>query len=269
MVNVFVGFIIGIVAAYAGLKYQDRLPLPIRRRLARLVVAQDCDDNALPSAALEDIADDPDLAKVINAEPEVPLSSVPETLTASEQERIADAPDGEAALMVARRYIPDEGLAEAVTCLVRWRTRRGNDELQYQNSFRAHARRNGYADRLEEKRRIPWGGGGGNRTAIPDFILDGRVLVELKADLFASGDTDRALGQMLRYLLAWKDKGPAVLAVCGEAPPEIRFLVRVHVRTWRKQLNLPIIVFFKQDANEVSDEASMLPAQSSTLERGD
>jgi hypothetical protein len=204
---------------------------------------------------------DADLAAVIESEPAVPVESVPEEVTRSNQNDIQDAPTHAAAVEVAKRFIQDADVAEAVATLSRWRTRRNNSENQYQNSFRNHARNCGYTkDDIEEKPRITWGGGGGTRIAIPDLILRNRVLVELKADLMASGEVDRAMGQMLRYLLAWKNKGPALLVVCGDVSPEIRFLVHMYITTWRQTVNLPVTVLFKQFPVEVIDDMPLEPA---------
>lgn len=204
----------------------------------------------------------------LEAVPAVAVEEVPEEVTKPAQEAIESASSEAEAVEAAKRFIRDPSVAKAVAVLVRWRTRKNNSEQAYQNSFRTFASRNGYGGAVAEKPRIPWGGGGGSRVAVPDLVLDDRVLVELKADLEGSGETDRAMGQMLRYLLAWKSRGPAVLAVCGRVSPELRFLVRIYVDTWRKQLNLPVTVFFKQDEQALEGEAVDMPTEAPRLESG-
>jgi hypothetical protein len=212
---------------------------------------------------------DPGLAGVIAAPAAVPVAAVPEEITIEVQRAIAAAPTPELALAAAKRFVRDADLAIAISTLVQWRTRRRNPESVYQNSFRTTLRRN--VQDYAEKPRIPWGGQtGGERIAVPDFIVNQRVLVELKAGLTSSGDSDRALGQMLRYLLAWKERGPAILAICGETSPEIKFLIRMYIRTWREHLNLPVGVYFKQGDDEgAPDEFAEVPEQQPLLSPGD
>ncbi|HEY3357165.1 MAG TPA: hypothetical protein VGQ83_28200 [Polyangia bacterium] len=219
-------------------------------------------EQQLSPEALQDIkVADPDLAKVIETKPAVPVDSLPEEITRDVQKEIEAAPTPEAAVEVAKRFIRDADVAEVVANLILWPTRTTNDESQYQASFKRFIKKRGYAGQLKEWPRIPWGGGGATRVAIPDFVLRKRVLVELKADLTASGETDRAMGQMLRYLLAFKDKGPAVLAICGTVTPEFRLLVHMYINTWRRVVNLPVTVYFKQGSSELKEEEFEMPAE--------
>ena len=223
----------------------------------------------LPNGIVDDVRKtDPGLAQAIETPPAVPVDTVPDELPRDRQEAIERAQTHEEAETEARRFIRNPDVARAIATLVRWKPRPNRSESQYQNSFRLFASKNGYGGVILEQERIPWGGGGGSRIAVPDFILDNRLLLEFKADLEASGDTDRAMGQMLRYLLAWKSRGPAILAVCGKISPELRFLVRVYVQTWRKQLNLPVTVFFKRDDEALQrDECLEMPTDEPKLER--
>lgn len=200
------------------------------------------------SIDIEDIKEDPELVEVIESQPAVSVESVPEEVSKAVQDEIQSAPTVAAAVEIASKFIRDPDVAKIVVEVTRWRPRRCNSETQYQNSFLRHLRKIGYLEgEIAEKQRITWGGDhGARRTAIPDLILGKRVLVELKADLTASGETDRAMGQMLRYLLAWKGKGPSILVVCGDISPEIRFLVRMYTTTWRKTVNLPVTVLFRR-----------------------
>lgn len=219
-----------------------------------------------PPIDIDDIKTaDPGLAKVIESQPAVPVESVPEEVPKTVQDEIQSAPTPTAAIEVASRFIHDSDVAKVVVAVTRWRPRRSSSEIQYQNSFLRHARKIGYPEEgIVEKPRLTWGGDhGGRRTAIPDLILGNRVLVELKADLTASGETDRAMGQMLRYLLAWKGQGPSILVVCGDVSPEIRFLVRMYINTWRRTVNLPVTVLFRKFPAGVEDE---MPTEGPLLE---
>ena len=209
------------------------------------------------SINIEDIKTaDPELANIIQSQPAVPVESIPDEITRATQTEIQNAPTAEAAIAVASKFIRDLDVAKVVVDVTRWDPRRCRSEIQYQNSFLRHVRKSGYRDQeIQEKLRISWGGDhGGNRTAIPDLILRNRVLVELKADLTASGETDRAMGQMLRYLLAWKGKGPSILLICGDVSPELRFLIRLYISTWRKTVRLPVTVLFRKFPTDMGDE---------------
>lgn len=48
-----------------------------------------------------------------------------------------------------------------------------------------------------------------------------------------------------------------MLAVCGKVSPEIRWLIITYTNTWRKQLNFPVMAFFKQDNSGVEQEPEM------------
>lgn len=268
--GVVVGLAGGLLAVVSVLRSR-RAALSRLRDTVLSIMGVPAAEVSLAKDIVQDVREnDPGLASVIEAAPAVPVASVPEEVPLTDQDAIRLAATDEAALNVAKRFIRDPGVAKAFTTLVRWKTRAGNDEDTFQRSFRNHANRSGYSGALAEKQRIPWGGGGGSRVAIPDFLLDDRVLVEIKAGLEASGETDRAMGQMLRYLLAWKGKGPAILAVCGRITPELRFLVRLYVRTWRRQLNLPVTVYFKFDDDASrSDEHLEMPTEAPRLESGE
>lgn len=216
-------------------------------------------EGSLSVPGMEDIKQtDPELAEIIESKPAVPVRSVPEEILISKaaQDEIQSAPTAAAAVKVASEFIRNEEVAKVVAAVTRWRPRLCNSETDYQNSFIRHIRRGSYytENQIEEKGRITWGHDqGGRRTAIPDLLLgnkdndsDKRILVELKANLTVSGETDRAMGQMLRYLIAWKRRGPSMLIVCGDVSPEIRFLVRIYINAWRKILNLPVTVLFRR-----------------------
>jgi hypothetical protein len=70
---------------------------------------------------------------------------------------------------------------------------------------------------------------------------------------------------MLRYLLAWKRRGPAVLVVCGDCSEELRFLIRTYVVGWRRQIQLPVTVYFKRDSTAPTDDEFMMPVSKGSL----
>jgi hypothetical protein len=255
MVAFVVGLVVGFAVAVLAVRGRARLGPSVERLLGsgRTGLSDDGSE-ARHQDLMQDLrASDPELADAIEGDPAVEVSTVPETLTAADQRAIETASPA-VAEQVAARFIRNPDLRRVVVQLAHWRTRKNNSEEVYENSFRRHARSHGYRDTLSKKERIKWRvGDGGERIAIPDLILDDTVLVELKAGLSKSGEMDRALGQMLRYLLAWKKRGPAVLAICGATTPETRWLVLSHVNTWRKQLNFPVMAFFKQGADGAVD----------------
>ncbi|MCE9575775.1 MAG: hypothetical protein K8W52_21675 [Deltaproteobacteria bacterium] len=254
-----IGVLVGALLAFAAVRARAQLG-GIGGLLERHVLATPSSPgDGLPADVVSDLRrQTPEFAQLMDAAPAVPVNSVPATLSAASQNALEQASSTDEAERIAARFIPNPQLCKVVAQLARWRTRRGNTESQFQNSFRTQLRRNGFIDTLSEKVRIPWQGAGVERIAVPDFVIGDYVLVELKAALTSSAEVDRALGQMLRYLLAWKRKGPAVLAVCGDVPPEIRWLVLTYVDTWRQHLHLPVMVFFKQgDQGAVADAADM------------
>lgn len=208
----------------------------------------------------------PAVREVLSEPPAVSLEEVPPELTVEDIEEIGAGKTPEERTNIAGRFTKDPVMAEAYACLSTWRARpRYRDEMGYQGSLRHHFRKTGLLPRVREKERISWTGdhaGATERAAVPDFVLNpgpGRrrpspkyegVLIEIKGDLSNSSEVDRALGQMLRYLLAWRSKGAALLVVCGEVSPEFRWLIRHYVGTWRSTLQLPICVHFMQARNE-------------------
>ncbi|PZR04617.1 MAG: hypothetical protein DI536_33815 [Archangium gephyra] len=255
-----VGLLCGAVLGGAAFVLCWRKVPATRDQLSRLL--GQASSQALREKVIEEVAkDDSELAAVLAAKPAIPLENAPAEVTGEMQKEISAAPSAEAAFEVAKKFIRDEDVAKVIAELERWRTRRTNSEEAFQRSFKNHATKNGFAGGLEERRRIRWGKDD-TRVALPDLILNKRVLVELKAQMDGSGQADRAMGQMLRYLFAWKKQGPAVLAVCGTVSPEFRLVIRMYVKTWREQLHLPVTVFFKQgDTAADLTEALEMPVE--------
>jgi len=254
LIGGLVGFIIGGVAgggalaAFFGLKHTitptgSSGTVPIAE-VATESVLQD-----LRAAAGQEAVDQlvrPAAVHPDQLAPEIPADLIRQVQSASTVEQARE---------LTRRYVQDHDAADVITLIAQWRPRRrqrGVDltESEYEESLVRHLERYGVAEQIVWKPRVMWAGdrelGGAARRAVPDLAFRNRVLVELKADILRSDQADRSLGQMLRYLLAWKPFGPAVLVVCGEAAPELRSLVKLYVNMWRRTLGLPVTVFFRR-----------------------
>jgi hypothetical protein len=152
------------------------------------------------------------------------------------------------------KKLPDEELKRLVELLAGdpgrgngWVPRKHQDEYRFQESFERFLLEHGYSeDDVQPEAAVSWRAAEGaieKRHARPDFIVRRRVLVEIKRNLTASGASDRALGQMLRYLVAWADKGPALLLVCNECDGHLRALIKRYVRSWQAQ-GVPVMAYF-------------------------
>jgi hypothetical protein len=220
-------------------------------------------DIGVPERALEELRGlAPDLFEEIRQPPAVDVDDVPEELEPEVVESVRGATEEEAAAIIRKR-VRDRDTADVLTVLARWNARYADSEGTYEARFVRRLREKGFAAEIEEKPRVTWpkkGTGLDGRQAIPDLAIRGRVLVELKANLRSSAEADRALGQMLRYLLAWKQTGTAVLVVCGDVAPEMHFLVRHYIHVWRTTLRLPVTVYFLRGENAPAiEQAKFLP----------
>jgi hypothetical protein len=182
---------------------------------------------------------EPTIAAILKARPAVPVADTP-------------------AVTTMRQVASDEGLKGCNEDLKRLlRALRGwepnsptyGDEAGYADSMRRYLSRSGITRdgnyemqpplRLDLKEGTP-------RKFAPDFVFWSRLLVEVKGDMSRASDSDRSLGQLFRYLLAWKEKGPAVLIICGDCDGILRFIIREYVTTWRERFSMPVTVFFAQ-----------------------
>jgi hypothetical protein len=265
------GIVFGVVVSLIAIAISARSKNKRLRSVANLVTGNDSQGrvDGLIEEALEELENDaPDLARSVVENPKAPVEEQPAEMKTAQAERLQDAEDDEEAKEIAKEYSRDPDVAEIMVMLARWKPRRreaGVDltEADYEESFERRLKRGGVSGgEIERQVRVMWSAdkkhGGGSRRAYPDMAIKDRVLVEMKGNLISSSEADRALGQMLRYLLAWKQKGPAVLAVCGEASPEMRFLVRSHINIWRKTLRLPVTVYFRQ-SDEIRDSLADMP----------
>lgn len=208
----------------------------------------------IPPDALHELRQQmPEAAEQFEAPSPVSVHDVPAELGSAQTAAIESATSVAAATAVARHFVHHSHTAEIIAALTRWKPRRrqrGVDltESEYEESLHRFLKQQQLSSTVRAKPRVYWGSeeAPGGRAAIPDFVFRESVLVELKADLTRSDQADRALGQMLRYLLAWKRTGSAVLAICGDVAPHNRFLVRLYVEQWRRDLGLPVTVFFKR-----------------------
>lgn len=216
--TVFVlGFSLGVFACWFVAKHLIQSRSPLAKSL-RLVAAPSYEDDGL------------------SGPPAMDPNSLPDTVTAEdiEQGRVGDLPDAE--------------LDRIVHLLPKWRPKRHQDEYGFHRSFDRFLLENGYSeDQVELEPRVSWTAGdeGAPRTrhAQPDFVVRGRVLIEIKRNLTGSSESDRSLGQMLRYLVAWRSRGPALLLVCNEYDDNLRRLIGRHVKSWKAQ-GVPILAYF-------------------------
>jgi hypothetical protein len=167
--------------------------------------------------------------------PAVDPAKMPDTLTPEEVEA------------GAAERLPDPELKRLIMLLPGWAPRRFKDEYRFHSAFESFLLQNGYSEGdVSYEQRVSWAaieGSDERRQARPDFIIRDRVLVEIKRNLTISSQSDRSLGQMLRYLIAWAGRGPAVLLVCNEYDDNLRAMIQRHVRSWKAQ-GVPVMAYF-------------------------
>jgi hypothetical protein len=146
-----------------------------------------------------------------------------------------------------------------LTTLTTWKPKRHRAEDAFQQSFERHLVKSGYADpAITRHPRLLWTAedrdpDSDDTRAVPDFSVK-RVLVEIKRNITASSDSDRALGQMARYCVAWRRQGPALLIVCNEFDPNLRMFVARTVRGWKAQ-GVPVVAYFvRSDASDTGSD---------------
>lgn len=172
--------------------------------------------------------------------PAVDPEKMPDTLTAE------DVKQG------AAKKLPHPDLQELIERIIHWQPKRHRSERKFHESFEDFLLEQGYDyDDYQHEHRISWclDDGSESRYARPDFIIRDEVLVEIKRNITVSGTTDRALGQMLRYLMAWRSKGPAVLVVCNDYDENLRQFVQRSVRSWKAQ-GVPVMAYFVRSADD-------------------
>jgi hypothetical protein len=103
-----------------------------------------------------------------------------------------------------------------LSILAQWRPRASEREAGYERSLVRFLERN--MPGIDAQTQLPFQAEDGTRGRI-DIVLDEVVAIELKRDLRASADADRAVGQVLKYAASWR-RGPVLLLLC-EASAEV------------------------------------------------
>jgi hypothetical protein len=228
-------FAVIVVACIVGLPN-------VRRAVARVVGGSLSSSEAREAAAtVRSIS--PDVAAIIESPPAVePEQSGPGAVDPAVVSALATGvgPGRERA-----QQVRDPDLRTFLSALHNWNPRRHAAEDSYGNSLQAFVRTQFAPNefvrwppdlllRIEDD----------EGKVLPDFCFRGRLLVEIKGDISTASETDRALGQVVRYLLAWKTRGPALLIVCGDCRPLYQALVKMYTTLWRRVLRIPVTVYF-------------------------
>lgn len=108
--------------------------------------------------------------------------------------------------------LPQELRAIAVT-LSRWRPQKHDKEAGYERSLINFLKKS--LPGTNPLPQHPFQAEDGTRGKI-DVVVDETLAIELKRTLKASGEADRAVGQVFKYAASWKN-GPVLLLLC-EAP---------------------------------------------------
>ena len=162
--------------------------------------------------------------------------------------------------------IPHQQLRRLVQTLRTWAPKRHQDEDGFQKSFLRPLLKSGYpAEAVERHPRSRWTARDRappdkDRNAIPDFRVDGVVIVEIKRNITGSGVSDRSLGQMQRYSFAFRRTGPALLVVCNEFDDGLRIFVEKTIRGW-KATGSPVMAYFARHPS-LADGDDEFPAGS-------
>jgi hypothetical protein len=190
------------------------------------------------NAAIVGLQGDPAVVEILRQPPATPVSKTVPVVTTETREAVARDPRTE------------QSLARLLSALEGWtpRSRTYEDEKGFENSMRRCLgdRNISRAGDYEVKRPMTLALKRGRpRKLTPDFIFWGKLSVEVKGHMTRSADADRALGQLYRYLLAWKHVGPSILIVCGECDAHLQDFIIGHVEMLRAgPFNMPVTVFF-------------------------
>jgi hypothetical protein len=143
--------------------------------------------------------------------------------------------------------IKDTELRALVELLPKWKPRRHTREWGFHRSFLNFLSEYEYDDddvdwqpRINARGSSP---GPNDKYAIPDFILKGRLLVEIKKSFDMTATADRAVGQLTRYVAYWRKRGPSLLLICDEFDAHLRKVVDEQVRRW-KALDIPVMAYY-------------------------
>jgi hypothetical protein len=74
----------------------------------------------------------------------------------------------------------------------------------------------------------------------------------------ARAGSDRALGKIARYCIAWRREGPALLVVCNDFNLNLHKFVERTVRGWKAQ-GVPVVAYFvRADAGDTGNDDEFL-----------
>jgi len=148
--------------------------------------------------------------------------------------------------------IKDPKLRALVEMLPRWKPKRHEYEEAFHRSFLNFLSKVEYDDDdIDWQPRISPRGlppTSGEKYAMPDFILERRVLVEIKRSFDMTAAADRAVGQLTRYVAYWRQKGPSLLLVCSDFDQHLRDIVDEQVRRW-KAVDIPVMAYYVRSPN--------------------
>lgn len=148
--------------------------------------------------------------------------------------------------------IKDPKLRALVKALPGWKPKRHEFEEAFHRSFWNFLVKVEYDDDdIEWQPRINPRGlapATSEKYAIPDFILEKRVLVEIKRSFDMTATADRAVGQLTRYVAYWRQKGPSLLLVCSDYDEHLRGVVDEQIRRW-KAIDIPVMAYYVRSPN--------------------
>jgi hypothetical protein len=174
-------------------------------------------------------------AEVVAAKPAIEPELIPDYIDNA-------AVEGPPAELAKKVHDPD--MLAFLTALKGWEPRSHHAEQSYGNSLRTFVARAGRgADLVRWPADIKLTLQGDEHRVLPDFLFR-RLLVEIKGDIRTAAEADRALGQVARYALAWKTRGPTLLIICGDCEPAYLALIKTYVTIWRRSLRIPISPYF-------------------------
>lgn len=146
-----------------------------------------------------------------------------------------------------QQIVPHKNLDELMKLLLKWKPQRHSKERAFHRSFSRFLAAEGYPkEAIEHERRINPRGDkpkSDERFAIPDFIIRGNVLVEIKKEFDMSSTADRAVGQITRYIAYWRKKGPSLLLVCSDYDEQLRKVVEAQIDRWQAR-DIPVTSHF-------------------------
>jgi hypothetical protein len=189
------------------------------------------------------------------APPAIQPEVLPDSVTPGEQHKAA--------------VIPHAELRRLIKTLQTWKPKRHHAEDGFHRSFERHLLESGYLpSELERHRALRWNARDqaptlGDKRAVPDFIVADSVLVEIKRNVDGSSSSDRSLGQMSRYSMAFRRKGPALLVVCNEFDAELRVFVEKTIRGWKTH-GAPVMAYFAREPDVRSEDSEFTQSWNSS-----